>query len=458
MKMKKWCEHCKMKGHTIDGCFKIHGFPDWFKNNPKEKGGMKYAANAGRDDNDYEQDDPLESTSNAGNTGDGKPDSKLEAVVAQEMMKMFNAQQSSGASCNKMANFAGIILVSNAVSFTKAYGKETWIIDSGASDHMCGDEKAFTCFRPLRKPVKVGFLDGNVKIVKKVGEDLYSKQVVGRGVKENGLYRLVVKSDEKHEALGEEGNKENNNAVAVCDQDVREILEAFFNYIENHFNVKVKTLRSDNGTEVFQAECRNMFRDRGIVHQRSIAGVPQQNGRVERKHRHLIETARTLRIYAGMPRYLWGECVMAATHIINLLPSSVLGWETPYERLLKRKANYDHLRIIGCLCYASNTDKKLDKFGNKGVRCVLVGYASDQKGYRVFDLEKKKVFVSRDVVFKENIFPFLISDQNKEGKKKMLGEFSDETEVINLTTNQRDPLIDQIGDEPTFNEDEITEE
>ena len=88
---------------------------------------------------------------------------------------------------------------------------------------------------------------------------------------------------------------------------------------------------------MLQSQCRKMFNERGIMHQRSIVGVPQQNGRVERKHRHLIEIARTLRIYAGLPKYLWGECVKAATHLINLMPSAVIGWETPYERLLKKK-------------------------------------------------------------------------------------------------------------------------
>ena len=31
-----------------------------------------------------------------------------------------------------------------------------------------------------------------------------------------------------------------------------------------------------------------------------------------------------------------------------------------------------HLRIIGCLCYASSSEIKGDKFEGKGIRCVLV--------------------------------------------------------------------------------------
>src|SRR6187397_875409 len=47
----------------------------------------------------------------------------------------------------------------------------------------------------------------------------------------------------------------------------------------------------------------------------------------------------------------------------------------------------------------------------KGVRCVLLGYPGGQKAYRLMDLETRKIFVSRDVEFKEYIFPFKQSSE-----------------------------------------------
>lgn len=128
--------------------------------------------------------------------------------------------------------------------------------------------------------------------------------------------------------------------------EVRFLIARFLAIAENQFNSKVKTVRSANGTEIVRSECEVMFGERGIIHQRSVAGVPQQNGRVERKHRFLLETARALRLHDGLPKFLWGECNLAATHLINLPPSVVLGWKTPYERLMKKEPTYDHLRII----------------------------------------------------------------------------------------------------------------
>jgi hypothetical protein len=48
---------------------------------------------------------------------------------------------------------------------------------------------------------------------------------------------------------------------------------------------------------------------------------PQQNGIAERKHSHIIETARTLLIHANAPLKFWGNVVLTANYLINRMPS-----------------------------------------------------------------------------------------------------------------------------------------
>ncbi|KAL4318408.1 hypothetical protein GQ457_18G006600 [Hibiscus cannabinus] len=43
---------------------------------------------------------------------------------------------------------------------------------------------------------------------------------------------------------------------------------------------------------------------------------------------------------------------------------------------------------------------------SRALSCVFIGYPKNIKGYRLYDLQSKTVFVSRDVVFIENEFPF----------------------------------------------------
>lgn len=69
-----------------------------------------------------------------------------------------------------------------------------------------------------------------------------------------------------------------------------------------------------------------------------------------------------------------------------------------------KSLDYILLKVIGCLCYATNAHTRGDKFAPKAKRCILLGYPSGQKAYRVYDLESHKILVCRDVIFKESVF------------------------------------------------------
>ena len=79
--------------------------------------------------------------------------------------------------------------------------------------------------------------------------------------------------------------------------------------VQTQYHLIPKCIRTDNGLEFFNKDYHALFTSKGIIHQSSCAYSPQQNGIVERKHRHILEVARALKFQSNMPSHFWGYCV-----------------------------------------------------------------------------------------------------------------------------------------------------
>jgi len=184
-------------------------------------------------------------------------------------------------------------------------------------------------------------------------------------------------------------------------------IKAFVAMIDTQFHSKVQTIRSDNALEFTKSvTALNFFASNGILHQTSCIQTPQQNGVVERKHKHLLKVSRALLFQSKLPLRFWGDCVLTATHIINRLPTLLLQNKSPFEVLYKKVPSYDHLRVFGCLCYMSTTKQGRDKLQPRALPCVFLGYPFGKKAYKVMDLNSHKIHISRDVIFHETVFPY----------------------------------------------------
>jgi transposase InsO family protein len=178
-------------------------------------------------------------------------------------------------------------------------------------------------------------------------------------------------------------------------------LKCFLRRAQNDFELKVKKIRSDNGSEFKNLQVEEFLEEEGIKHEFSSPYTPEQNGVVERKNMTLIDMARTMLGEYKTPERFWLEAMNRACHTINWLYLHRLLKKTSYELLTGNKPNVSYFRVFGSKCYILVKKDRHSKFAPKAVEGFLLGYESNTKAYRVFNKSSGLVEVSSDVVFDE---------------------------------------------------------
>ena len=115
-----------------------------------------------------------------------------------------------------------------------------------------------------------------------------------------------------------------------------------------------------------------------ITQETGIPYAHHQMGKVERANRTIINTVRTMLIDTKLPQALWPELAKTAVYLRNRSPTKTLP-QTPYEALWKRKPDLSHLRTIGSMMYAYNTQPTAEierrrKLNPKARKGRLVSY------------------------------------------------------------------------------------
>jgi len=173
--------------------------------------------------------------------------------------------------------------------------------------------------------------------------------------------------------------------------------------VETQFNCKLKQLQSDGGGEYTSTIFQNFLSQNGIVHRKSCPYTSQQNGLAERKLRHILETGLTLLAHSGLSNKYWVDAFLTAVYIINRLPTHVLGYSSPHEKLFQKPPDYTLLRVFGCKCFPLLRPYTSHKLEYRSKACIFLGYS--HAGYRCLDPVTNRVFLSRHVVFDEQSFP-----------------------------------------------------
>ncbi|KAF0689588.1 Aste57867_18977 [Aphanomyces stellatus] len=164
----------------------------------------------------------------------------------------------------------------------------------------------------------------------------------------------------------------------------------FHVYSERQFGFQVNTIMTDNAKEYLRKDLEAYCAGLGIE--------------------QLYTNVRCLLQASGMDLQYWGEALSYVVYTENRSPTKELGGKTPYEVMYGRKPNIEHPRPFGCTGFAFIDKSKRSKLEPRATKCILIGYASQRKSYRLINCDSGEVFERRSVKFVEEISTDLSND------------------------------------------------
>ncbi|XP_073225717.1 uncharacterized protein [Cicer arietinum] len=297
---KPWCEHCKRPWNTRDTCWKLHGKPLNWKKKNEETKVMP---------------------------------SKLRG------------------------NFPNTALLSVTPS-------HTWIIDSGATDHMTGESSMFSSYSPCAGNHKITIADGSLSVIARKCSVILSP--------------VLTLKDILHVP--------NLSCNLLSITKLTKDINCQANFFHSHCTFKDLSTGKIIG---------NAKESGGLYYLDNRLDFKDQQ-KMKRNNKHLLEVAKALLFANKVPKYLWDEVVLTASYLINRMPSKVLDFHTPldvfrnYFPLTSVSADLP-LKVFDCTAFV-RAHKQLDKIETRAIKCVVTGYSPTQKGYRCFEPKSKRIF------------------------------------------------------------------
>ncbi|GFW16571.1 retrovirus-related Pol polyprotein from transposon TNT 1-94 [Trichonephila clavipes] len=197
--------------------------------------------------------------------------------------------------------------------------------------------------------------------------------------------------------------------------------------------VSAESIRTDKGLEFINEQLDTYLANSGIFHEKTIPYNSEPNGKVERANRILLERARSL-LY----------------EISNQVSPRKGKEKIPLGIWTGNEPKLNYLNKFGCNAYFHVLKLLRNKFEVLARRGIMLGYARERKGYRIYDIKNQKVIKKRSVKFKESLkcSSYLGETENETWDIDTFFEISPEINEINQNTENRVSSNFEINNEP----------
>lgn len=167
----RYCNHCKANGHTREACFKLNGYPNWYKelkDKKKNNYNSAHMANTGAQEHN-----PLfdNNETNSSNQDNSESMNNLFQQFSQFMKAAQNQKVDSHfANFSHFGDFEGMdISLLNSLQSDK-FDKNIWILDTGATAHMSSQMSYIKNLNKVNRFTPIFLPDGSIKQVTHTGK------------------------------------------------------------------------------------------------------------------------------------------------------------------------------------------------------------------------------------------------------------------------------------------------
>lgn len=176
---------------------------------------------------------------------------------------------------------------------------------------------------------------------------------------------------------------------------------AYDKEVTNYHERGIKIFRSDGGGEYKSTKFYSYLKSRGTKPESSCSETSQQNAIAERHNRILDEKSSSDCAQSGAPLWMWTESYHHANYVYNRSPSQVRNGLTPYELWYGTPPDISTIKTFGSDAWAKIPKSQQRKGWPKSRPCKMLRMDDEKKGYRLWDIRRQCIIISRDVKFQE---------------------------------------------------------
>ncbi|KAA8490359.1 Retrovirus-related Pol polyprotein from transposon TNT 1-94 [Porphyridium purpureum] len=190
-----------------------------------------------------------------------------------------------------------------------------------------------------------------------------------------------------------------NVYVMTRKSKAKSMLIAGILWLENQLGSKIKSVRSDRGSEYASRQVQNWFEMKGIDWCPTAPYTPENNGIAERMNRTLLEKVRCLLFDANLPLEYWGKALETANYLRNRTANR--RGKTPFELAFGTQPDPSDLRIFGCRAFVHVENPFRSKLDPRVEEGCMIGYGQVLTNCQVL-LSDGQIIETRNVQFNES--------------------------------------------------------